>query len=214
MDAASAALTLGGVYLMYKTLTGPATPTAGSGSQVTPFVSSGGSVLLLGDSIGVGLDGPLSSDLAAQGVNTDASVTVGQSIRGQVAALGPPARQYKVVLLSLGSNDTAASSADGSTNSEGPDLQKIVDFYKPYGSTLLWIWPPSFIQGALTPAQQGVAATFLAVGVSPVPIQGALPSVASDPMKLHPTPQGYAAYAQQIAAALVGVPLASIGSGS
>jgi lysophospholipase L1-like esterase len=195
---AEAFVTIGSAILLGKTLYDMAAPSTPAGPA--PIVQPGDAVLLVGDSIGVGLASPLKSALAASNVTLDTDVAVGRSITTQAADGYVPQGAYKVILLSLGSNDTAAKGTEQAT------LQRYVTWLQDYlvpGGKILWVLPPSFT-GTLTAAQQAVLSEFQAVNIPAVPIQGSLPSVASDTaMHLHPTPQGYQTYAKQIAQAIV-----------
>lgn len=160
-----------------------------------PLLQEGEPVLLLGDSIGVGLEAPLRAALLPRGHHLYASVERGRSITAQ-AAHGLPAMDpiAEVALLSLGSNDP-------NPDSEESALQSLKAKLEGLGMRVYWIVPPVFAKG--TPAQLRAENLFVRTGIPPIET-ATLPSVNSDPLGVHPTPAGYADYAAQIAAVLLG----------
>jgi lysophospholipase L1-like esterase len=176
-----------GAYRAYKKDNEPSTPT-----PPPAVLSAGDRVLLLGDSIGVGLEGPLRHELGQHGVTLDAIVKSGASIRS-MKDRAPLGAQYALTLISLGTND--AAQADPS--SEEQDATEM--FGRLVGSNeIMWIYPPAFAGGTSPEkGKEAVEDIFRNFGISAVPIQAA--SVMQDPSRLHPAPAGYAQMAKDIA---------------
>jgi len=166
--------------------------------ESAPLLSTGAPVLLLGDSIGVGIDAPLRALLLPAGHELISSVESGRSIRAQNGH-GLPAvpEGTRVALLSLGSNDT------NNPDAEESDLRALAAKLEKLEIRPYWILPPSFAKG--TAAQKRVINLFDRVGIPMLPVTK-LPSVDSDPLGVHPTPTGYKEFAADIAATLIGAP--------
>lgn len=184
-----------GAVLLYKSImdaeAADTTPPSG------PLLPPGGRVRLVGDSIGVGLAPQLAKMLEAQGYGFSARVKVGETITGLRNKVDASDADADLVLVSLGSNDAAFANP----RMEEPKLAELLQVLRSKGARVVLVMPPSFV-GDLNARQAAVLDMFGAAVVPSVAIEGNLPSVASDPMRLHPTPSGYAAYAAQIAEAL------------
>lgn len=157
-----------------------------------PQIGAGEKVLLIGDSIGVGLESPLRKALGEHGVYLDAVVKSGASIRS-LKSQAPFGGQYALVLVSLGTNDAAQANP----SSEMPDAAEF--FGKLVGARdVVWVYPPAFAGGTSPQAgKEAVEEIFRAYGISAAPITAA--SVMQDPSRLHPAPAGYADMAAQLA---------------
>lgn len=163
------------------------------------ILDPGESVLLLGDSIGVGLEKPLRHLLETYGSHFDSMVEVGTSAGSWAPRVSDADGGYDVILLSLGSNDIASGVV---VPSESQKLDELLSHLRSRGAKTYWIVPPSFREEGLTNVQQDFTDLMGQKGLFPLPIQGPQQDVSKDPMRLHLTPQGYQAYAAQIFDAL------------
>lgn len=114
-------------------------------------VSSGDRVLVAGDSLGVGLQDRLKALAAAEGIALE-GISVGGSAIFQWArqsssmaghSLGTEvilANRPSVVLLSLGTNDSAMG--DAGIEGERDDLEKLVSRLCDAGVRVVWLLPP------------------------------------------------------------------------
>ncbi len=170
---------------------------AAAAAPAPALLAPGAAALLLGDSIGQGLEAPLRAALLPSGHGLYASVERGRSITAQNAHALPETSNLgvTVALLSLGSNDT--NNPDG----EEPALRALVAKLQERGLAVYWIVPPAWSQGL--PKQEAVTRLFERVGVPTLRV-AILPSVDADPSKIHPTADGYREYAGEIAAVLEG----------
>ena len=118
-----------------------------------PKLRRGARLLLVGDSLAVGLAPPLGQLARDNGVLFDSAGKVGSTV-GQWAdpnsSLGVVLRQKlaqkpAVVLVSLGTNDEALSVA--SARAELPLLDQLVETIKASGADLAWVGPPKFLAG-------------------------------------------------------------------
>lgn len=157
------------------------------------MLEQGASFLLLGDSIGVGLQKPMAKLSEAYGSYMDSETEIGTSVTYWANHITNSEAGFDLTLLSLGSNDVVGDPAH-----EAAAMDSLIGTLQSRGATVAWIVPPSFRLGNFTPKQELFAQMLADRGVFPIPIEGPQPSVAEDPMHLHPTPAGYAAYAAQI----------------
>jgi len=152
----------------------------------------GDSFSLVGDSIGVGMQHPLNDLSNAYGTFLTSHVKVGTTI-GYWAKLADDSwGAYKAVILCLGSNDAA-----GKPEAEATELASLLQRLRAYGALVFWLRPPSFNLAALKPGQAAVEQLFWDAGVPALELYGPPVGVAGDPMKLHPSPQGYKTLAAQ-----------------
>lgn len=156
-----------------------------------PTLVAGDKVLLIGDSIGVGLEGPLRKELGQHGVYLDAVVKTGASIQS-TKSVAPMGGQYALVLISLGTNDAARQNP----LLEMPDAAEL--FGKLVGAKdIVWVYPPAFAGGTSPEkGKEAVEEIFRAYSISAAPITAA--SVMQDPSRLHPAPAGYLDMARQL----------------
>lgn len=150
-------------------------------------------LLLIGDSLAVGLRAPLAALAASSGVPFEGHGIVGTRIDQWAgnAKLDQYLATFKPthVLVSLGTNDENVGT--GWAAKEAPKLHALLDKIRAAGAEVLWIGPPSL--------------PFPRVGVSDM-VKGLVeryyPSellqIERSPDKLHPTLAGYAAWAAQI----------------
>lgn len=178
----------------------PVSPPASGGTTPVParLVDPGDSVLLLGDSIGVGIENPLASLLAQYGAKFSSDVEIGRTIAGVASHLSPLMAYNKVTVLSVGSNDAVLQDP----YAEAQALDHLLDLLRSNGGKVYWFLPPSFLYGQLTGAQQKVANLLQSRGVKLLHLAGPQPSVSSDPQHLHPTVAGYKTLASQVFDAL------------
>ena len=181
------------------------------------LVPSGGKVVLVGDSIGVGLAKPLGVLLQQAGVllvTADQGVPLvvtGKTVKGLLPLLKTHAGVFQgasSVLLSFGSNDAAMADP----GKEVPEVEDMVSLVTSGGGQAVWIVPPSYrlVSDAVPPPatshKQDVFETILTVGL---PVERVTPS--NDVMaelspadSIHLRPKGYSLYAMQIATTLTG----------
>lgn len=153
----------------------------------------GESFLLVGDSIGVGLQTPLAKRSEEYGSYMDSMVKIGTTVSYWSNIIDERDAGFDLILLSLGSNDVV-----GDPTSESSAMDRLIATLSMRGAPIYWIVPPSFRLEHFTPKQEIFANMLADRGVFPLPIDGPQPSVASDPAKLHLTPEGYRTYAAQI----------------
>jgi len=172
----------------------PYTPPT-SGPPSGPVASPTAGILLLGDSIGVGLSSHLAKLVQAQGGRFDARVKTGRTTAGAVSALQGDESTFDIAVLSLGSNDALL---DASHFAE--TIQKLVQQSGVPAERMFWIVPPGFTY-ATSKSPAGVAAftqAMLDAGIRPI-ASSPVPPAPDDPMHLHLAPAGYAAFATAIA---------------
>jgi lysophospholipase L1-like esterase len=168
-----------------------------------PTLRRGERLLLVGDSLSVGLAPPLGQLAKDNGVLFDAVGQVGTTV-GQWAtpggALNTALRQKlalkpAVVLVSLGTNDEALTLASAQKELGGIDA--LVTLVRGSGALIGWIGPPKFL-----PGQSFKPNGFTAAIRQKVPAKDYFPSEAYDIPRggdnLHPTVRGYAGWAGQI----------------
>jgi hypothetical protein len=186
-----------GLFITYKGLTGGSSSAAKPAPEPRRILAPGEPVLLIGDSIGVGIERPLRERLEAYGSHLDALVKIGTTARYWSTHLDGRDGGYPVILVSLGSNDVALG-----PEQEDADLAHLAALLQSRGNAVYWITPPSFRQGAFKPKQQLWADMMRDHGIPELDLDGPQPSVEYDPMRLHLTPDGYAQMAGQIVDAL------------
>jgi len=157
------------------------------------MIRPGDSFLLIGDSIGVGLQDPLAKKSEQYGSYLDTLVKIGSTVSYWSSQVDERDAGYDLILLSLGSNDVV-----GDPTLEAAAMDRLIATLSSRGAPVYWIVPPSFRLGHFTTKQQIFADMLADRGVFPLPIDGPQQSVASDPMKLHLTPDGYRTYAAQV----------------
>lgn len=145
-------------------------------------------VLLVGDSLAVGLTYPMRKLAEARGLSFVADATTGTTARqwassGRLAA-DVAANRPDVVLVSLGTND-----AHGDDSSFADDVATLIA--STGGASVRWIVPPP-----MPFDMTNVRAVLAASGVPVFPSDKAYPRAADG---IHMPPSGYAAWAQDIA---------------
>jgi lysophospholipase L1-like esterase len=181
----------------------------------TPVLNIGDTVLLVGDSIGVGIGPALKPLLAQHGVSLVSYAHQGDAA-GATANLilqnGVPQRQ-RMMIASLGSND-AAGNANSPINALRMIRSKAVRIDGPSGQQplpvpLWWLEPPSFqLPASKVPSPANVskqkqfrdAIDSSSFDASVAPDSDVMAQIAGD--RIHLTPTGYKLYAEQIAASM------------
>lgn len=181
-------------------------PSASSSSSCKPFEPQpGDTIYLFGDSLGVGIAGPLKTMLAAAypGVNFIAKPVTGynasQTLSKQIA--GQAVRGYSIV--SLGSNDAAGNVASG-----GPAVRGVSSALAE-GGPVLWILPPNFaISNPPLPATKEKQMLFIEQVQSDPRVDILVPSDAVvahiySGDHIHLEPAGYKLLAEQVVARML-----------
>lgn len=155
-------------------------------------VPANASVLLLGDSIAVGIDKHLQKLVSGP---YEARVKVGRTVAGVIGALHGDEPTWDVILLSAGSNDALTNPA-----AFAQTIDTLIEKTGGDASRIFWIVPPGFtystsknLDGAAAFTDAMNQAGIRVVSTSPVP------PAPDDPMRLHLAPSGYHAFAQAIA---------------
>lgn len=169
-----------------------ASKTSDASGASPPHVSPDASVVLLGDSLGVGLAPHLQKLMTGL---FDARVMTGRTAAGALQALQGDEHTFDVKLLSLGSNDALLDPAGFRA--------ALTMLVSQLGPGAYWIVPPGFTYGTTkNPAgAQAFADTMTSLGV-PALATSPVPPAPDDPMRLHLSPAGYEAFAEEIAARL------------
>ncbi len=171
--------------------------------QAGPTIKRGERLLLVGDSLALGLAPSLGELARENGVIFDSAGKVGSrvgewgnpqsslnAVLRQKLALGP-----KVVLVSLGTNDEALLLA--SARAELPALEALIATIRGSGAKLGWVGPPKFL-----PGQSFKPNGFTTAIRQRVSGGDYFPSERYDIPRggdaLHPTVKGYAGWAGQI----------------
>lgn len=182
----------------------------GPGTAPRPIVAAEDSIVVAGDSLAVGLARPLMllsaghpySAIGVGGTLIRQWAGPAQSVKGGAVGLplllGAPGKGLvpDVVLLSLGTNDGALSAA--SLEAERLSVDKLIDGVCSAGIRLVWLLPPN-------PDVPRLADVLEMIDASPAVDQWAqlvtllpAPDVQLGYDRIHPTPDGYAAWAQDI----------------
>lgn len=176
----------------------PPSPRPAGGALPGPAVSPAsprltGRVVLAGDSLAVGLAGPLGKLLGdVDGIGKN-STTI-DHWAGALALDQALATKPRLVLVSLGTNDIAAAD---NANAKRPKIAAIVDKVRAARAAIGWVLPPSLpwpgygVRAAL--AQELSARNVPAFDSEALAFERA-------PDGVHATPAGYAAWAAAIAA--------------
>lgn len=161
------------------------------------WLEPGDHFLLLGDSIGVGLQAPLGDLSNAYGSVMTSLVQSGTTVAYWAKHVDESDGGFKCVVLTLGTNDVV-----GDPENEAHAMDQLVATLGARGAPVLWAPPPSFREGGYTERQRTFANMLTERGVITLVLRGPQPSVASDPMHAHPDGAGYRTMASQIFQAL------------
>jgi lysophospholipase L1-like esterase len=166
-----------------------------------PTIKRGERLLLVGDSLAVGLAPPLGQLAKENGVLFDAVGQVGSTVKNwSTGALNVQLRQKltarpKVVLVSLGTNDEALMMSQARLEIEL--LEPLMALIRASGAEIGWIGPPKFL-----PGQSFSPNGFTLAIQRRVPSADYFPSEQYDIPRggdrLHPTVKGYAGWAGAI----------------
>lgn len=182
-----------GLIGFYRSLNPDESPRPSVGRILNP----GEHVLLVGDSIGEGLEKPLEKRLQTYGATLTAHTQRGATAKTWASKLEDHDGGYDVILLSLGTNDAAGVPA-----LQGPALDEMLAKLRSRGAKVYWIWPPSFRYEGLSDTEEEFRQMMEERGVPPLELLGPQPDTSQDPMHVHPTPQGYDHLAAQVFDAL------------
>lgn len=164
-------------------------------------LKSGSRVLLLGDSLGVGISAPLREQLDAAGVTLISEPHVGWTARQTANLLtSRPDFAADAVVYSLGSNDGALFDP----SSEAAAVQMLVDAARARGARrIIWIVPPNYgLSAPPSPATKAKQEAFTALWPSDVErLQGPTELLGSD--GIHLPPNGYRTLAESVATLLL-----------
>ena len=156
-------------------------------------------ILLIGDSLAVGLKNPLAALTRAAGIPFEGHGTVNTRI--DQWATNPDLPGYlanfrpTLTLVSLGTNDEKVGT--GYAAKEAPKLRALLDQLRAAGSDVLWIGPPS-----LPFPRHGVSD--MVRSLAPHYFQSETLVIPRISDNLHPTADGYADWARMIWSTIVG----------
>ncbi len=166
----------------------PSVPPVQSKNRIVPGHSR---VLLIGDSLAVGLTAPMKALASDDGVAFSAHGIVGSRIAdwSSLLVVGQKDLAVKptIVLVSLGTNDEKMLVP----TQEKSALAKLIATLRATGADIVWIAPPS-----MPFPDRGVPQMISATGVSVYP--SATLSIPRGPDQIHPTAKGYAGWAGAI----------------
>jgi len=164
-------------------------------------------ILLVGDSLAVGLSNPLSEIAQSHGTEVKADGRTGTTahdwVRGGWLAQDVASFNPDLILISLGTNDAA-----GDLSAFGPNVTTLIDQATSKGGKLAWIGPPyfaptlpNFPAGNVERMRQTLLDTLSPRGINLFRSDagGAERDYARAADKLHMTPAGYADWAKAIA---------------
>ena len=164
-------------------------------------LAKGSTVLLLGDSLGVGISAPLREQLDAAGLSLISQPHVGWTAKQTNNLLtSSPELVGDAVVYSLGSNDGALFDP----SSEADSVRSLVDTARARGARrIVWIVPPNFaLSSPPAPATTEKQQAFAALWPSDVErLQGPTDLLGSD--RIHLPPAGYRALAESVSALLL-----------
>lgn len=164
-------------------------------------LTRGSRVVLLGDSLGVGISPALREQLEAVGVELLSEPHVGWTARQTNNLLTSRSDLAgDAVVFSLGSNDAALFDP----SSEAEAIQSLVAIARARGARrIVWLVPPNFASSAPpAPATSAKQQAFAALWPSDVErLQGPTAMLGSD--GIHLPPAGYRAFAESVAALLL-----------
>jgi lysophospholipase L1-like esterase len=156
-------------------------------------VSIRGPVALVGDSIAVGLAGPLGALMRARGYQFFSDAEVGTNARQWRGRIdGALSRRPGTVFVNLGGNDTASAAL---TAEFAENMRAIVNKIRGAGALPILLEPPNRPSPSFAVIQQGLRSTGAIIFV-PEPDQDR----AAD--GVHFTPTGYREWAEAISAAV------------
>ncbi|MCC6596905.1 MAG: hypothetical protein IT477_10395 [Rhodanobacteraceae bacterium] len=161
-------------------------------------INPGDHVLLVGDSIGQGIEKPLAEKLGVFGAHLTSLVSQGATASTWASKVNSGDAGFDLILLSLGSNDAA-----GNPSAQAGALDKLLEVLRSRGAPVYWIRPPSFRREGLTNKQETWRQMLEDRGVPELELLGAQPDTSSDPQHIHLTPNGYNVMAAQVADALI-----------
>jgi hypothetical protein len=166
------------------------------GASAPAPVVSGETVVLVGDSLGFGMKGPLSAALSASGIQLVGNPTVGWNAHQALGDLLSSDASGAAFVASLGSNDAALMNP----SNEAGDVQALVDVAFARGARrFLWVIPPNFLSDSPpTPAAFTALWTDPRVEVLQAPVE----LLAGGDHSIHPGPAGYQTLAGLVAEAL------------
>jgi lysophospholipase L1-like esterase len=163
-------------------------------AAAAPRLKAGAFVMLIGDSLGAGLDAPLRSDLPSLRWESHTVTGATSSALNAYERIGIKSRKPAAVLLSFGTNDAAATDAEFIRTFPARARAIVTDLHSA-GVQVYWLEPPPMPLGGYAAIVAGIRASGAFVLEAP----GSLPR-ASD--GVHVTPEGNQRWARAIAAAV------------
>lgn len=177
-------LTLATVGLVYKI------QEQAEGASCRPSVGAGARVLLVGDSLSVGLKTPLGAIATRTGAELLAFAESGTTMRRWLndGAVSLALQQFNphLVLVSLGTNDSKGNTPDATLAEQ---VGQMKTWLTSTGAKLVWILPPKL------PFPERVSPAVKAAGIEGFP-SAALPI--PQPDGIHTSGRGYAGWAEHI----------------
>jgi len=164
-----------------------------SRSQSEPSLRAVPPVALVGDSIAVGLSGPLGEQMGHRGLAFFSDAEVGTSARQWVGRIDRVlARGPRTVIVNLGGNDAAS---DVLTREFAANIRSVVDKVRAAGAQAILLEPPSRPSPRFAIVQHGLRSTG-----APVLVPGSDFDRVAD--GVHFTAEGYREWARAISGAL------------
>ena len=159
------------------------------------LVPSGKKVLIIGDSLAVGLSPELSKLLRKNGYTTASHAKIGTNTVQWLKWIKEDLAVHKpsLVIVSLGTNDAAANQQWIERNKES--FLKLIKQVESSGAKIMWIGPPEF-DAKLLPRVPYVRD--IIIGAAPIFYDSRGFDIPRASDKIHSTPAGYKAWANDI----------------
>ena len=178
-------LTLAGVGIVWSIKQSGST-----GASCEPHIRPGDRILLVGDSLSVGLKTPMSALAKQSGCDflsfTSSGTTMGRWIGDAQVSAALASFQPTLVLVCLGTNDSKGNTPDATLAAQ---VVKMRDWLGAGGAKVVWILPPKL------PFPERVGKAVIAAGIESFP-SATLPI--PQPDGIHTSGRGYAGWAEHV----------------
>lgn len=179
-----AAISAAGVYLVYRALR-----EQDQDQQVEPLVSEGDRVVVVGDSLAVGLRSHLTKLAHADGVQLDYAAEVGSQTREWTDRL-PSLQGAAAIVVVLGTNDAA-----GSGKAFKAAMESILEQARSQAAAVVWAHPTGTHLPSFEYVSRAIMQAYAEGRIHAVVEE---PSEGYAPDRVHLTPTGYARWADEI----------------